>query len=264
MSNEIPESVKLSLKALGFTDYEISIYLTLISRGPMDARELSEASGVPYSRVYNVLTHLEKEKMWIIKEEDSRPSRYFAKSPEEALIISKRKYKETFENHSENIIQALNQAYHSHDVPLKVPLYVHAGINACLNKILDLVQKARSSLYISCSEPEFFEAIQDNIKARRMRGMKEIKLIIEDELLEKDDIKNLYETYSEVLEIKTQKKLFANIVVIDGGSNAFVVISQKQLRKNVYFGIYTDYIGFGPIVRDFFKFLFKGSKDITV
>ena len=55
MSKEIPENVKESLRSIGLTDYEISIYLTLISKGPMDARELSEASGVPYSRIYNIL-----------------------------------------------------------------------------------------------------------------------------------------------------------------------------------------------------------------
>ncbi|TFF92729.1 MAG: TrmB family transcriptional regulator, partial [Promethearchaeota archaeon] len=74
MSNEIPDNVKESLHEIGLTDYEISIYLTLISKGPMDARELSDASGVPYSRIYNILTNLEKEKKWIIKEEESRPS----------------------------------------------------------------------------------------------------------------------------------------------------------------------------------------------
>ena len=73
MSSEIPDNVKEALKSIGLTDYEISIYLTLISKGPMDARELSEASGVPYSRIYNILTQLEKDKLWIIKEEESRP-----------------------------------------------------------------------------------------------------------------------------------------------------------------------------------------------
>ena len=62
----VPETIKISLRAIGLTDYEISIYLTLIAKGPMDARELSEASGVPYSRIYNILTQLEKDKMWII------------------------------------------------------------------------------------------------------------------------------------------------------------------------------------------------------
>ena len=85
MSNEIPDNVKMSLKSIGLTDYEISIYLTLIARGPMDARELSEASNVPYSRIYNILTQLEKEKMWIIKEEESRPSQRAEDNPKTAL-----------------------------------------------------------------------------------------------------------------------------------------------------------------------------------
>ena len=100
MSNEIPDSVKGSLRSIGLTDYEIAIYLTLISKGPMDARELSEASGVPYSRIYNILTQLEKDKKWIIKEEESRPSRYFAKSPDEALIIAKKQYNDGFDENS--------------------------------------------------------------------------------------------------------------------------------------------------------------------
>jgi len=45
----IPENVKLSLKRIGLTDYEISIYLALVSEGAMDARKLSDVSGVPYS-----------------------------------------------------------------------------------------------------------------------------------------------------------------------------------------------------------------------
>jgi len=90
MSKETPDNVKESLRAIGLTDYEISIYLTLISKGPMDARELSESSGVPYSRIYNILTQLEKEKMFILREENTRPSTYFAKSPDEVLIIAKK------------------------------------------------------------------------------------------------------------------------------------------------------------------------------
>ena len=89
MSKETPDNIKYALRAIGLTDYEIAIYLTLISKGPMDARELSGASGVPYSRIYNILTQLEKEKKFLHKEEESRPSRYFPKSPDEALTIAK-------------------------------------------------------------------------------------------------------------------------------------------------------------------------------
>ncbi len=125
MSSEIPEATKESLRAIGLTDYEIAIYLTLISRGPMDARELSDTSGVPYSRIYNILTQLEKEKKWIIKEEESRPSRYFAKHPDEALIIAKKQYNDLFDTHSNKIINSLTPIYQSHDTPIKIALYIH-------------------------------------------------------------------------------------------------------------------------------------------
>ena len=38
MSKETPDNIKHALKAIGLTDYEVAIYLTLISKGPMDAR----------------------------------------------------------------------------------------------------------------------------------------------------------------------------------------------------------------------------------
>jgi len=116
MSKETPENVKESLRSIGLTDYEISIYLTLISKGPMDARELSEASRVPYSRIYNILTQLEKDKMWILKEEESRPSRYFAKSPDEALVIAKKQYSLTLINTAKMALYFVAQDYEFLDV----------------------------------------------------------------------------------------------------------------------------------------------------
>ena len=144
MSKETPNNVKNSLRSIGLTDYEISIYLTLISKGPMDARELSEASGVPYSRIYNILTQLDKEKMWIIKEEESRPSRYFAKSPDEALVIAKKQYNDSFNEHSNKIIHILNPIYQSHDTPIKIALYIHRGRNVCINKALSIINLAKN------------------------------------------------------------------------------------------------------------------------
>ncbi|MFX1238993.1 MAG: TrmB family transcriptional regulator [Promethearchaeota archaeon] len=254
----------MSLKAIGLTDYEISIYLTLISRGPMDARELSEASGVPYSRVYNVLTQLEKEKMWIIKEEESRPSRYIAKSPEEALIISRKQTRDSFDFHSNKIIQALTQVYHSHDVPLKIPLYIHGGINACLNKILGLIQQASSSIYILCIEHEFLEAIQEDIAKAKSRGVRTIKILLEDVLLKKEGFKELVKIYRDQAEIRFQKNLFANLIVIDKGAMATVVLTQESTINKAYFGIFTDYMAFGPIVYDLFKFLYKTARNSNI
>ena len=168
MSKEIPEAVKESLRNIGLTDYEIAIYLTLIVKGPMDARELSEASGVPYSRIYNILTQLEKEKMWIIKEEESRPSRYFAKSPDEALIIAKKQYNDSFDGFSNKIIHTLTPIYQSHDAPIKIALYIHRGRDVCINRSLALINMAKNAIYLIAPEYEFLEDIA--LEFERMSG----------------------------------------------------------------------------------------------
>ena len=262
MSKEIPENVKESLKAIGLTDYEIAIYLTLISKGPMDARELSDASGVPYSRIYNILTQLEKEKLWIIKEEESRPSRYFAKSPDEALVIAKKQYSDSFNDHSKKIIHTLTPIYQSHDTPIKIALYVHRGRDVCVNRALSLINMAKTSLYFSATKYEFLELFYDDIKKARARGVTDLKLLVEAESLEDKNFRALLKKYSTLCEIKWRDQIFGSSVIIDEGEDAFIILSESFFPKRMsYFGVATDHVAFGPASLFYFDYLYKSAKE---
>ena len=264
MSSEIPENVKASLKSIGLTDYEIAIYLTLISKGPMDARELSEASGVPYSRIYNILTQLEKAKKWIIKEEESRPSRYHAKSPDEALVIAKKQFNDKFDENSNKIINSLSQVYQSHDTPIKIALYLHRGRNVCLNKAVNLLHIAKMSIYVVSTDYDFLEVFYDDIKKAKARGVIDIKLLIEDHALESEKFKTLLEKYSTLCEIRSRDQVFGSGVIIDEGEDAFIILSQKFFQKISYFGIVTDHIAFGPAANYYFSYLYKTANPTSL
>ncbi|MFX1258148.1 MAG: TrmB family transcriptional regulator [Promethearchaeota archaeon] len=263
MSKEIPDNVKESLRSIGLTDYEISIYLTLISKGPMDARELSEASGVPYSRIYNILTQLEKDKMWIIKEEESRPSRYYAKSPDEALVIAKKLQNDNFDNHSDNIIHTLTPIYESHDTPMKIALYVHRGREVCLNRALSLINIAKNSIYIVSTDYDFLNVFYEHIKKARARGVINLKLLVEDKAIEEKKFKTLLIKYKEICEIKSRDQIFGISVMIDEGENAFIILSQKFFQKLSYFGIQTDHIAFGPASNYYFNYLYETANEVN-
>ena len=264
MSNQIPENVKESLKKLGLTDYEISIYLTLISKGPMDARELSEASGVPYSRIYNILTQLEKDKMWILKE-DSRPSRYFAKSPDEALVIAKKQYNDSFNEHSSKIIHTLTPIYESHDTPIKIALYIHRGRDVCINKALSLINLAKTSIYLVSTKYEFLEVFYDDIKKARARGVTDLRLLVEAEALEDKKFKTLFKKYDSLCEIRWRDQIFGSAVIIDEGEDAFIVLSESFFPKKMsYFGILTDHVAFGPASLYYFDYLYKTAKEASI
>ncbi len=49
------------LREIGLTEYETKVYLTLLTKGPLTANELSIASGVPRTKVYETTTHLKRK-----------------------------------------------------------------------------------------------------------------------------------------------------------------------------------------------------------
>ncbi len=262
MSKEIPENVKESLRNIGLTDYEISIYLTLISKGPMDARQLSEASGVPYSRIYNILTQLEKDKMWIVKMENERPAKYVAKSPDEALIIAKKQYNTNFDLYSNKIIHTLTPVYESHDVPIKIALYIHRGRDVCINRAINLIRLAKNSIYMVSTDYEFLEVFFEEIKKARARGVIDLKLLVEEKSL--GEHKALLKKFSEHCEIKSRDQVFGDALIADEGEDAFIILSQRFFDKLSYFGVVTDHIAFGSASLFYFSYLYDSANEVKL
>ncbi|WP_338737647.1 TrmB family transcriptional regulator [Haloplanus salilacus] len=73
-----------SLRDLGLSEYESQTYRTLLDHGPTTAKELSNASGVPMGRIYDVLNGLEGSGL-VRSQAASRPKKYVAVEPEAAL-----------------------------------------------------------------------------------------------------------------------------------------------------------------------------------
>jgi sugar-specific transcriptional regulator TrmB len=73
----------ISLREFGLTEYESKIYLKLSSRSAVSASELSRVSGVPYTKVYSVLSSLSRKGLVEIMR--GKPSVYKTVDPEKAL-----------------------------------------------------------------------------------------------------------------------------------------------------------------------------------
>lgn len=72
-----------SLEEFGLTRYESKAYLTLLSMGTSDARKLSSQSGLPFGRIYDVLSSLESK--GLVEKQASRPKKFLAVRPKLAL-----------------------------------------------------------------------------------------------------------------------------------------------------------------------------------
>lgn len=73
-----------SLKELGLSEYEARAYRSLLEAGPTTAKELSNESGVPMGRIYDVLKSIEENAL-VRTQAASRPKQYVAVEPSTAL-----------------------------------------------------------------------------------------------------------------------------------------------------------------------------------
>lgn len=81
-----------ALKAIGLNLYERRIWVALLARGSSTAGELSEIANVPRSRTYDILQTLAEKGFVVVQ--TTKPLRYVAVAPEEALEMAKKKIEE--------------------------------------------------------------------------------------------------------------------------------------------------------------------------
>jgi sugar-specific transcriptional regulator TrmB len=87
-SASAPNPAQLSLIEMGFSEYEAKAYLALLQDSPVSAYEVGKASGVPSSKIYQVLARLVERGIALAIEEGGKTS-YVPLSPQE-LIESQR------------------------------------------------------------------------------------------------------------------------------------------------------------------------------
>ena len=88
----VTQKVLDALKQIGLNLYERKLWVALLSRGTSTAGELSSLAKVPHSRTYDVLETLADKGFVVVQ--STKPIRYVAVAPKEALERAKKKLRE--------------------------------------------------------------------------------------------------------------------------------------------------------------------------
>src|SRR3990172_7388149 len=91
----VSQAVLDTLKQIGLNLYERKLWVALLSRGTSTAGELSSLAKVPHSRTYDVLESLADKGFVMIQ--STKPLKYLAIPPKEALERAKKTLKESME-----------------------------------------------------------------------------------------------------------------------------------------------------------------------
>lgn len=131
-----------SLKKLGLSRYEAQAYIGLNKIIEGNAEDIAKSSGLPRSRIYDILNDLEKK--GFVEIERGRPLKYKVVDPN---IIFKKKKDELIEEleASEN---SLREIYSNEVSEIQAPVWlIHSNENI-LQREVEIIKNARESLTI--------------------------------------------------------------------------------------------------------------------
>ncbi len=222
--SKIDPLIKDALKNLGFTDYFVSIYVTLLKHKELDARRLSELTNVPYSRVYEVLNEM-IEKGVIIKI-DGRPSTYSATTPREMLTSLQANQNQRFETNAKVIRPYLESQFGPERSAVETPLSIIYGTNAISARMLSLLKSAAQSLYLAIIDLDtYFPVISGELERLKARNIHFSVLVDESQKGTSNFIQ-----ISAMVPVKTVPDLLGTFLVVDGINVLF--ISPKSSQSN--------------------------------
>ena len=253
----ISDKTRKSLDKIGLTSYEIRTFTALLKAGEITASELSQKSGVPYSKIYEVLGTLE-EKGWA-GSDDSRPTKYFAKSPSTALDTTKQKKEQEFKENQNIILNELIPLYEKSGTSERPDIWVLSGTINIASKVLEMVELCKNEVLIAIPKASEDLVKQALPKLRLLHDKGVDVTILTSDNLDKESLKAI----TRVAKVKVKKGLFGGGIISD--KRYVVILLGPEVSDSTsadMVAIWADHAGLAGFAREYFEYLLKDSKEV--
>ncbi|MDA3791813.1 MAG: hypothetical protein PF503_25365 [Desulfobacula sp.] len=237
------------MKKLGFSEYECKAYLKLLEDFPLNGYTLSQQSGIPRSRIYEVLKNL-MDKQMVFEQTQEKNKLYYPLDPD----IFIKKVKANFEDVFSNISQFAGKLYKEKKSDDK--LVVIQGRKNIISFLNLLIKGAKKRIALSIWEEEIKELTQELDKALKrgvvLRGIYFGETIPYNTLVPHRRIKRYM----------AEKKERYMSIIIDGAHTISGIVSRGEDSKVTwaqdegFIEISEDYIAHDLVVN-----LYSGSLD---
>jgi len=247
----ISQEARKVLRELGLTDYETRAYLALLEKGVLTASQVSENAGVPYSKVYETLTSLER-KGWI-ETEQGRPGRYYPKAPSEALATAKLQLEERLKMWEKTISSELEPFYEKREIREKPDIWILRGEFNTITKLREMLEETKSELMVAA--PVFPKTLADSVVPilQRLQSTNVKILFMVSKQATAWNLKEL-ESFAEV---RVKDQMFGGGVIVDGREAILFLGEDKPTLV-----IWSNHVGLVQFAKDYFQHLWNSSKTI--
>lgn len=247
----ISQDAKKVLRELGLTDYETRAYIALLGKGALTASQVSENAVVPYSKVYETLSSLER-KGWI-ETEQGRPGRYYPKAPSEALTTAKLQLEERVKAWERTISSELEPFYEKREIREKPDIWILRGELSTVTKLREMIEKTKSELMVAA--PVFPKALVDSVMPTlyRLQGTNLKILFMISKQVTAWDLKEI----GGVAEVRVREHMFGGGVIVDGKEAMLFLGEDKPTLV-----IWSNHVGLVQFAKDYFQHLWVSSEAI--
>jgi len=246
----ISQEARRILRELGLTDYETRAYLALLEYGVLTASQISENAGVPYSKVYETLTSLER-KGWI-ETEQGRPGRHYPKAPSEALAAAKMQLEDKIKAWEKTIAGELQPFYEKREFREKPDIWILRGELSTLAKLRETLDKAKSELMIAATvlPKPLIDLVVPLLQHLQATGVK-IYLLAPKKAADW----NLKEM-GRVAEVRVRDQMFGGGIIVDGKEAILFMGEDKPTLV-----IWSNHLGLIQFAKDYFQHLWDSSEN---
>jgi len=245
----VSEKTKRILQDLGLTDYEIKAYVTLLAGPGVQASEVSKGSDVPVSKIYEVLSNLER-KGWV-ESQNSRPSKYFPKSPSTALQALRMKMEAELKSNEDNLLSELMPLYEQKEIQERPDIWIIRGDYNIIAKISESIDRCKKELLVVIpsalnSVVELIIPALTNVKTSGVN----VRILMSGEISEKSIAK-----ITSLAELRFKENMFGGGVIIDAREVVLLLGTSSESKEAL--AIWSDHAGLSSFAKTYFEFLWK-------
>ncbi len=169
MSSDSTDGARASaidqLESFGLSSYAAETFVTLVGLGHGTAKEVSEASAVPRTRVYDAVAELENRSL--VDVEDSSPQTFRPVSVE----TTRRRFAEDSQRRIDRMTDALAELEPDHAGEIQQGVWTVRGEQAVTDRIVALVDDADVTVRYAAVDGTPSEAVIDSLQAAADRGV---------------------------------------------------------------------------------------------
>jgi sugar-specific transcriptional regulator TrmB len=253
---DISDKSRKSMENLGLTSYEIKVYLSLLEHGSMTASDISKTSGVPYSKIYEVLNSLEN-KVWL-ESASERPQKFFPKSPTTALEAIRLQKENELKSNEEIIKNELMPIYEKSGIKEKPEIWVVRGLYNIADKVSEIIQNSQRELLIALPQiaQEIAKSLQPMLRTLHDKGIRIVVLVSEGTSIE------IIKAISRIADVRIKDNMFGGGVIGDG-IQVLILLGEEGNRNGSSepIAIWAEHPGLAVYAKDYFNYLWNDARN---